>query len=358
MRLARPTVTVDLRKVTENTRRIVERLPGVDVVGVTKVTCGTPEVGRAMLAGGAVALGESRVENARRLREAGIIAPIWLVRAPTLGQADEVLAWSDVSLVSELAIARALDEAAGSAGATYGIVAMVDVGDLREGMMPEDLPEFLRGVTALAHIEVLGVGASLTCYGAIVPDADNLGCLVRLARDAERSTGRRMLVSGGSSTSIHPVMSGRARGIDNLRLGEAIVLGVDPATREAIPGLDLHVDAVTVAAPVIESNMKPSKPFGTCAQDAFGNVPRFEDLGNRRRVVCAIGRQDVVPEQLHPLDSRIRVLGASSDHLVLDVEDLPTPPDIGEAIVFLPGYSATLQLFTSHYVAKEFIPAS
>lgn len=354
MSLARPTVYVDLTKIAENTRRIVEHLPGVDVVGVTKVTCGTPEVGRAMLAGGAVALGESRVENAQRLRRAGITAPIWLVRAPAPGMAADAIAWSDVALVSELAVASALDEAAGRAGTRYGILAMIDIGDLREGMMPEELDDFLRGTAALAHIDLLGLGASLTCYGAIVPDAVNLGGLVELARGAERVLGRSLIVSGGSSTSIDPVLSGRAPGVDNLRLGESIVLGVDPATREPIPGLDLHMDAVTVAAPVIESKVKPSKPFGTCAQDAFGNVPTFEDLGRRRRAICALGRQDVVPEQLRPLDPRIRVLGASSDHLVLDVEDLPTAPEIGDAVVFVPGYSATLQLFTSPYVAKEF----
>jgi ornithine racemase len=358
MQLARPTVTVDLRKITENARRIVDSLRGVHVVGVTKVTCGAPEVGRAMLAGGVAALGESRVENAQRLRAAGITAPIWLVRSPTPGMASEAIAVSDVSLVSELDVVLELEEAARRTGGRYGIVAMVDIGDLREGMMPEDLPEFLRNAAIQTHIEVVGIGASLTCYGAIVPDADNLGRLVALARDAEGIVGHRVLVSGGSSTSLAPVLSGRApAGIDSLRLGEAIVLGVDPATREPIPGLELHTDAVTVAAPVIECNVKPSKPFGTCAQDAFGNVPQFEDLGLRRRAICAVGRQDVVPEQLRPLDPRIRVLGASSDHLVLDVEDLPVPPEIGEAVAFVPGYSATLQIFTSPYVVKEFVHA-
>jgi len=358
MSLARPTVTVDLRKIIENTRRIVEKLPGVGVVGVTKVTCGTPEVGRAMLAGGCVALGESRTENAERLRAAGITAPIWLVRSPTPGMAPDAIAVSDVSLVSEVDVVVALEDAARRAGGRYGIVAMIDIGDLREGMMPEELPEFLRAVSTLTHIDVLGVGSSLTCYGAIVPDRDNLGRLVGLAQDAEAATGHGMLVSGGSSTSIAPVISGRAPGgIDNLRLGESIVLGVDPATREQIPGLTLHEDAVTVSAPVIECKVKPSRPFGTCAQDAFGNVPEFEDVGLRRRAICALGRQDVVPEQLRPLDPRVKVLGASSDHLVLDVEDLPQAPEVGDAIVFVPGYSATLQLFTSPYVVKEFLPA-
>jgi predicted amino acid racemase len=53
---ARVTLSIDLEKITDNTRRVVDALGGLHVVGVTKVTGGTPEVGRA----------------------AGIAAPIWL----------------------------------------------------------------------------------------------------------------------------------------------------------------------------------------------------------------------------------------------------------------------------------------
>jgi predicted amino acid racemase len=355
MQLAQATVTVDVRKIEENTRSVIAALPGVDVVGVTKVTCGSPEVAAAMLSGGVTAIGESRLENARRLRDRGITAPIWLLRAPAPGVADEAVRLTDVSLVSEIAILEALDAAAAREGCRHGIVAMVDVGDLREGMMSAELAGFLDHAATCPNIRIVGIGASLTCYAGILPDESNLGLLSVLASEAEEDLGMHLLVSGGSSTSIAAVMSGRApRAIDNLRVGEAIVLGVDPATREAIPGLSLHRDAITVAAPVIECKVKPSLPSGTVAQDAFGSVPVFEDRGLRRRAICAIGRQDVVPEQLRPVDPRVLILGASSDHLVLDVEDLPVPPGIGEPLVFVPGYSSTLRLFTSPYVAKEF----
>jgi predicted amino acid racemase len=68
-----------------------------------------------------------------------------------------------------------------------------------------------------------------------------------------------------------------------------------------------------------------------------------------------MGRQDVVPEGLVPVDPRVQVLGASSDHLVLDVEDLPRPPRLGEAIAFIPNYAATLAAFTSPYVEKRYV---
>jgi predicted amino acid racemase len=353
---ARATVTVDLIKIEQNTRAVVSAMLGVDIVGVTKVTCGDPRVARAMLAGGAVALGESRLENAARLREDGITAPIWLVRAPVPALAEDAVRVSDVTVVSELAIARALDVAAGRLGRRYGLLPMVDIGDLREGMMPDELPSFLEAVSRLANVDVVGIGASLTCFGAIVPDERNLALLASLAEAASDQLGRPLCISAGSSTSIAAVLDGRApAAVDNLRIGEAIVLGVDPATREPIPGLTLHRDAVTLSAPVIECKVKPSMPIGTAAQDAFGTVPSFEDRGERRRALLALGRQDAPCEGLTPVDPRVEVLGASSDHLVLDVEALPSAPVVGESISFVPGYSAALALFTSPYVEKEYV---
>ena len=132
---ARATVTVDLAKVIENTRRVVEALGGRSVYGVTKVTCGAPEVARAMLAGGASGIADSRLENVARMREAGIAAEFWSLRAPAPALADEAVRLIDVSLESELETVRALDAAARSLGKRHRIIAMVDLGDLREGMM-------------------------------------------------------------------------------------------------------------------------------------------------------------------------------------------------------------------------------
>ena len=348
------TLTIDLTKIAENTRRVVEAMPGVDIVAVTKVCAGSPEVGAAMLAGGASALAESRLENVARLRTAGITAPIWLLRPAPAGLADEVVRTTQVSLASEVMLVLALDRAAGQAGLRHSIVAMVDLGDLREGMMPADLPAFLACVEAMEYIDVVGIGLTLSCYGGITPTADNLGELVELAEAAETQLGRRLLISGGTSSTIDAFIAGQMpERIDNLRMGEAIVMGVSPLTRERV--LELHTDALTLSVSVIECKVKPSKPRGIAAQDAFGNKPVFEDRGLRRRAICAIGRQDTPPEGLVPLDSRIRVLGASSDHLILDVEDLPAPLAVGESIEFRPGYSAALALCTSEYVRKVYV---
>ena len=353
--LAQSTVTVDLGKITENTRRVVDQAPGIEVVGVVKATSGSPEVGAAMLAGGAVALGESRLENIKRLRDGGVTAPIWLLRAPVPALADEAVRYTDVSLQSEIEIVTALEQAAARQRRRHGIVAMVDLGDLREGLMPADLPEFVAVAERLEHIELLGIGVNLTCYGEIIPDEQNLGRLAELAADTERQTGRRLrYVSGGNSSSLAMVVSGRMpAAINTLRIGETILLGVETIHRQ--PAMGLYLDAITLAAPVIECKRKPSMPIGTSGQDAFGHQSTFVDWGERRRAICALGRQDVTPEGLRPVDPRIQVLGASSDHLILDVEDLDACVALGDTVTFIPNYAATLQLFTSSYVDKVHI---
>ena len=352
---ARATLTIDLDKITANAHRVVAALGGTHVVAVTKVTCGSPEVGRAMLAGGARALGESRLENAARLRDAGIEAPIWLLRSPTPELAADAVRLTDVSLESELETVLALERAAAQAGRRHGVIAMVDLGDLREGMLPAELPAFADAVERLDHVDLAGIGVNLTCYGAVRPTPANLGELAALAAQTEQRLGRRLaFVSGGNSGSIGLTVAGAMPGaVNNLRIGETILLGVDTLTRE--PTLGLHLDAFVVEAPVIECKVKPSMPVGETAQDAFGNRPTFVDRGPRRRAICALGRQDAPAEGLVPRDGRVEVLGASSDHLILDVEALIPPPRLGDRLGFVPGYGATLQLSTSPYVDTTFV---
>jgi predicted amino acid racemase len=348
------TVIVDLQAVEENARTLVQSLPRINVIAVTKVTCGNHAVGSAMLRGGATALADSRLVNLAKLHAAGVPGPFWLLRAPTPAQADETVHLADVSLESELDIVLALDVAAAAQGRVHGVVCMVDVGDLREGVLPEDLLPFVERVAQLKNVRVAGVGVNLSCYGAIVPSEENLGELADLAAQAETMLGRPIVVSGGNSGSLDLALAGRLpAGVNSLRLGESLLLGLNTLTREPLPGL--RQDAFLLRAPIIECLTKPSKPRGESAQDAFGNRPVYEDRGNRRRTILAIGRQDVYPDLLTPLDPRVEVLGASSDHLILDVEAVDPAPRVGDVVEFIPGYGSVLQLFTSPYIEKVFV---
>ncbi len=158
-------------------------------------------------------------------------------------------------------------------------------------------------------------------------------------------------VSGGNSANMPLVMRGEMpRGITELRLGESVLLGTEAVERALIPGC--HRDAFAVHAEVIEVVRKPSLPSGKIGQDAFGVVPVFVDKGVRRRAILAIGRQDVDPGGLTPVDEGVTIVGASSDHMICDVEDAGERVKVGSVLSFVPDYSALLRLSTSPYVEK------
>lgn len=348
-------LTIDLNKLEHNARLVCEaaKTQGVTVYGVTKVLCGLAQVANAFKRAGVDAIADSRLENIASMRDAGVAGPFVLLRLPTIGLADEVVRLCDISLNSEIPTIEALGRAAYNLGVTHQVIVMVDVGDLREGVWPEDFGSLIDACKNLPGIEVVGLGTNLACYGGVVPDDHNMALLRGLACEAEKVLGRKLIVSGGNSSSLSLLFEGNLpTGINNLRLGEGIILGRETIDRKPLPGA--HLNACVVSAEVIELKVKPSVPQGTIGQDAFGNVPVFSDRGWRKRAILSIGRQDTVPDGLTPLFPGAEVLGASSDHLILDVTDSPQLR-VGDTVSFIPGYGALLAAATSPYVKKRFI---
>ena len=303
-----------------------------------------------MVAGGAYALADSRVENLKKLQ--GIGVPKLLLRIPMMSQAAQVVEYADISFNSELETIKALDAAAKQKGTQHQIVLMVDLGDLREGVWYENAVQYAGEITKLEHIKLVGLGTNLTCYGGVIPSTDNLGTLVRLAEEIEQKYNLKLdIISGGNSSSIHLLMKEQlpAR-VTQLRLGEAIVLGTESAYGERIE--NTYKDAFTFAAEIVELKEKPSMPIGEIGLDAFGGKPVFEDRGIIKRAIVAVGRQDVKHEGLTPRDPKIEILGASSDHMILDVTKSDKAYKVGDILEFDVNYGCLLAAATSEYVTK------
>jgi predicted amino acid racemase len=350
-----PRVTIDLAKIEHNARTIVERCrqSKIEVFGVTKGTCGLPHVARAMLRGGVAGLADSRFENIRRLRDSGLDCPIMLLRSPPLARIEELVRMVDLSLQSELQIIQEISRVAERSGRIHEIILMVDLGDLREGIWPSDLLPVVEQVQTLPGVRIAGLGTNLTCFGAILPTEENLNRLVAQAYKVERATGRQLdWLSGGNSSSLPLLLSGRMPpAINNLRIGEAILQGGRDTFLER-PWPALERDACTLSGELLEVKVKPSLPIGEAGVDAFGQKPRFVDQGDRLRGIANIGREDVVVDGLLPLQRGVQVLGASSDHLVLDLTDADPPLAVGDTVSFGLNYGALLAAMTSEYVEK------
>ncbi|HSS63386.1 MAG TPA: alanine racemase [Gammaproteobacteria bacterium] len=350
-----PTVSIDLEIIERNARTVVDACGrhGISVFGVTKGACGMPQVARAMLRGGVVGIGESRFENIKRLRDSGIDSPVMLLRSPPLSRIEEVIRSVDISLNSEIAIMEELSRVAERMGRVHEIILMVDLGDLREGIWPADLMPTVEAVMNLPGMRIIGLGTNLTCFGAILPTEDNMSELLAHAYKIERAFGLELrYISGGNSSTLPLVLSGgMPEGINNLRIGEAILQGGRDTFFQA-PWEALDQNAFAITGELLEVKKKPSVPIGRTGVDAFGKKPVFEDKGDRLRGIVNIGREDVVVEGLTPVTSGVTVLGASSDHLVVDLTEARPRPKVGDALAFRMDYGALLAAMTSEYVEK------
>ncbi|MGB5833340.1 MAG: alanine/ornithine racemase family PLP-dependent enzyme [Thiohalocapsa sp.] len=348
-----PRLEIDLDKLHHNALTLVKSLSdrGISITGITKATLGSPEIANAWLQAGVRGLGDSRIENIGRMRRAHVDASMILVRTPMLSQADQVVALADLSCNTELDVISKLSSAAQKANRTHGILLMVELGDLREGIMPDLLETTLREVLRLPNIAFEGIGTNLACRSGVSPNARNMAELSALADSIDATFGAIVTtVSGGNSANLEWVLSGADTGrINNLRLGESMLLGREPLHRQRINGL--HTDAITLVAEVIEAKYKPSKPWGEIAQAAFGEVTPGVDLGGISQTIFAIGRQDTDPSGLDSPPG-IEVLAASSDHLVVDAGNYRDRLSVGAELPFQLNYSALLRAMTSPFITK------
>ena len=283
--MSTPRIEIDLGKISHNVSRLVELYgsKGIGISAVTKVVCGNPDMAEVLVKTGIGILADSRIANIRKMRDAGVKAQFLLLRTPFLSQAAAVVEYADLSLNSDLSVIEELSRLALLQHIKHRIILMVELGDLREGIMPSDVNKAVEYVLELDGIELAGIGTNLACFGGIKPDNEKMGQLSLIGKELEEKFGLTLrFVSGGNSANYEWFMSTMDVGmINNLRLGESIYLGCETLHRKPIPGL--FTDAFTLVAEVIESTVKPSLPYGEVCQDASGQIPEFQDLGRIRR---------------------------------------------------------------------------
>ena len=355
-----PQLEVDLGKLRENLTALKERCQDsfVGIIGVVKGVNAWPEAVGVYDEMGFPFLATSRLDQLKKMRDQDVKTPLMLIRVPMLSELDEMVKLADASLQSDLTVLRATEEAAARQGRTHGVILMIDLGDLREGFWDaEELVDAAVEVERkLPHLELLGVGVNLSCYGSIRPDKRNMQGLSSLAVDVERAIGRELrFVSGGASTSTYMVLDGTMPGrINSQRLGEIGLVG------RANYGCDpdfTNLDVFTLRAEVVECRDKPSFPVGQLTVDAFGHTGHYEDRGIRRRALIAVGRVDYGDcFDLKPRMPGVEILGASSDHTILDVEAVKEQIHVGDILEFDVNYGSLVNLSNTpgvYLVSKE-----
>jgi arginase len=351
-----PLLEIDLDRIQRNAAAVVKICSdhGISVAGVVKGVCGSPRVAKAMLAGGVTQIGDSRISNLQRLRNHVVNRDLLMLRIPMLSQVPALLRACDISLNSELMVIQAMSAEAVRIGRIHKVILMIELGDLREGVLPGDAPYMAERIAEMPGIKLEGIGTNLTCYSGVAPSPENMGILADVASAIEERTGVELpVISGGNSSSIPLIIAGKmpAR-INHIRIGEGILLGQDTLTCGPIPGTVRN--AFSFKAEVIEAGKKPTAPIGEIVSDAFGGKPEFKDRGIRKHAILGAGRQDITVSGLLPTCNGCTILGASSDHLLVDVEDSTECIRTGDILAFNLKYCALLSAMTSEYVEKSY----
>ena len=348
-----PVLEIDTRKVRENAQRLGNFCArrGVELVFVTKGFSARPEVIRAAAEGGITSFADSRMKNIIAAKEAFPGLRYLLIRIPAILEAEEVVAWADWSMQSQIEVIRAVSDAALRQGKVHPIILMIDVGDLREGVFGrEQLDEIAPQIKSCAGVKLVGLGTNVGCYGSVLPSVENTAILAELRDYLNRTYGFSISVlSAGGTCALKLLEEGvMPAGINQLRVGEAVLFGEDTTGNRFLEGY--HQDAFLFRAQVVELRRKPSVPIGQLGRDGKGDTPEYPDRGVRLRAICAAGKQDVAWAALTPVLPGAEMIGASSDHLIVDVEDCAGQVHVGDWMRFRCGYMAVLDATTSSYV--------
>jgi len=294
-------------------------------------------------------IADSKIENLKQMRT---VKPRVLLRIPQISEADDVISYSDISLNSELDTILALDHAAMKKNLKHDIILMFDLGDLREGIYYQmDYIPIIKQILELKHINLYGIGTNLTCFGGLIPSIEVYQKLETIKQTIEKTFNIQItLISGGNSSSIQMIIDHQFPiFVNNLRLGEALILGRETANGKHIESM--YDDIFELHAEIIEIKHKPSMPEGELGCDAFGNKVNFKDEGIMKRAIIGIGRQEVHCENLIA-PKGIRILGCSSDHLIVEIKE--GNYKIGDIIKFKLTYGGILSLATSRYMRRVY----
>ena len=347
-----PVLEIDLKKLETNAENIRRHCDahGIKLCAVVKGFMALPEMVDTVIRAGCDQIGTSRLSQIRSMRERGVKGPFMLLRIPQLCEIAECAEIADYSLHSEVRALDALNDACRKIGRKHKAVIMFDLGDLREGFWDEE-----EGISAAVHVEkdldwleLAGVGVNLGCYGTIRPTVEKMNALIDIARRVEAKIGRRLeIVSGGATTSYGLVDRDiMPAGINHLRIGEEISCGADvPYLDGSYVPDDISNTVLTFKAQICELKRKPTRPVGEFFRDAFRLTPDFPDRGNRMRAIAAFGRADIADfSYLERGPEGITILGGSSDHALLDVEDYKGELKVGDVLSWHPTYAGQLFL--------------
>lgn len=353
-------LTLDRKKLKHNFEFIDQLMEKheKDWAVVTKLLCGNALYLKEVLQLGMHEVCDSRISNLKVIKELDPEVQTVYIKPPAKGNVENVVKYADVSFNSESETIRMLSEEAQKQGKTHRIVIMIELGDLREGIMGEHLIEFYEKIFELPNIEVVAIGSNLNCLHGVMPSQDKFIQLSLYKQLVEAKFDKQIpWVSGGTSVVV-PLLEKRQvpKAVNHFRIGETLYFGADLFSGSTIEGM--HSGVIKLYSEIIEITKKPIVPIGTMAANPSGDVFEVDenDYGKETyRAILDVGLLDIDPAFLIPDDPELEVVNASSDMLIVDLGQSPKPYAVGDELSFELKYMGALSLLNSDYIEKRVV---
>jgi len=321
----------------------------------TKLLCGHTDFLKEVADLGIGEMHDSRISNLKKIKEIDPEVLTIYIKPPPRDIIESVVKYADASLNTELSTLHALSKEAQRQDKVHKVIVMIEMGDLREGVMREDLINFYEKVFKLPAIEVIGIGTNLNCMHGVMPDEDKLIQLALYKQIISLQFDKEIpLVSGGTTVTIPLLLRDQLpKGINHFRVGEALFFGKDLFADDTIEGM--HNDVLELYSQVIEIAEKPKVPSGDLGKNPQGKVANIdkEEYGKTSyRAILDIGYLDINPDHLINIHDDVRIADASSDMLILDVGDNKNNYEVGDFIRFRMKYMGALGIMNSDYIDK------
>ena len=325
---------------------------------VTKVLCGNELFIKEILDLGVKQVCDSRTSNLQVIKNINPDVETVYIKPPAIGNIEDVIKYADISLNTEYSTIKSLSKEAGKHKKTHKIIIMIEMGDLREGVLRKEFIHFYSRVFNLPHIEVVGIGTNLNCLNGVLPNKDKLIQLSLYKQLIQAKFNKNIpLVSGGTSVTIPLIFNGLLpAGVNHFRVGETLFFGNDIYNNVKIE--DMMSDIFRLHAEIIELSEKPFAPEGELGKNLTGHVIEIseEDIGKSAyRAILDLGLLDVEDSNIRPVDRDMDFVGSSSDMIVMDLGENNKNYKVGDIVDFEVNYLGLLSLLNSNYIEKRVV---
>ncbi|MEN8121105.1 MAG: alanine racemase [Bacteroidota bacterium] len=351
--------------VTLNTTRLKENYEYLDKLFksnnikwsvVSKLLSGSKQYLTELLKLGINQVCDSRASNLKMIKEINPKVETIYIKPPAKRAISDIVKYADISVNTEFDTIRLLSKEARKQNKTHKIIIMIELGELREGVLREEFIEFYSQVFEQKNIEVVGIGTNLACLYGVLPNHDKLIQLSLYEQLVEAKFDKQIpFVSGGSSVTIPLIFQNLLpKGINHFRVGETLFLGTDVYHNTTYNKMNDNV--FTLFTEIIELIEKPMIPMGDMGTNVEGETQEFDEnlIGETSyRAIIDLGLLDVEHEHIYAKDKTIEFAGASSDMIVVDLKENKNNYKVGDLIEFSMDYMGTLRILNSRYVEKR-----